>query len=385
MRAAVPARRRGAAAPRAGAPTPPSGKPKGKAAKPRTGADVVLRAVYVLLVDPDRKTRALLAGRLRNEGFDVEECGSAEDATTLLRHRPAPMVVVSEVALPRVDGFGLCEVLRADAKTAQTPLLLTGRPADPATAERARAAGADDYLPRPLYADDLVVRVQLACGRDGAGVYGAATTALPLPVVVRALLAGTSAGRIEFEGGRGLLTFRHGKVIGCDFEGTHGLDGVDRCLALARGHYLVRFGAVLVRSEVALSLEELCVSTLPRLRRFERLAGCGVPLEATVVVDFTALPGWMDRLPAGVEGVLRLLDGHRTVRQVILDAPFSEAVTLETLSRLYALGVLEPARMPAGLNALRKAPRLFEPAATAADRRLAQLWEGMTPRRGPGA
>lgn len=384
MSAAVPARRRRPATPAEG-PSTPRAAGRGKAPRPHGSSEVLLRPVYVLLVDPEDKARSVLSSRLRNEGFEVEECASAEDAAALLRRRPAPMVVVSEIALPRVDGFGLCEILRAEARTADTPILLTGRPGDRVTAERARTAGADDYLPRPLYADDLLVRIQLACGREGAGVFGAATTALPLPRVVRALLAGSSAGRVEFEGGHGLLTFRAGKVIGCEFEGLQGLDAVDRCLALARGHYLVRFGPVLIRSEVALSLEELCRTTLPRLLRFEQLAERGVPLEATVVVDFRALPGWVSRLPAGAERVLRLLDGFRTVRQVILDAPFSESVTLETLTRLYALGLLEPPRTPAAPDTLRKAPPLFEAPPSEGDRRLEQLWEAMTPRRSPPA
>lgn len=77
----------------------------------------------MLLVDDDPLGLKLAALRLRGAGFTVTLAHSAEDALTAATAEP-PDVIVSDIRMPLMDGFQLCEAIRKDARLANTPVLL---------------------------------------------------------------------------------------------------------------------------------------------------------------------------------------------------------------------------------------------------------------------
>ena len=79
----------------------------------------------VLLIDPDDVGRAVLAERLRLQGFVVLECrDGAEGAVKALEEPPA--VVVADLTMPSISGVQLCRLLRSEAGTAKVPVMLRG-------------------------------------------------------------------------------------------------------------------------------------------------------------------------------------------------------------------------------------------------------------------
>ena len=119
----------------------------------------------VLVVDDNADMRHYLA-RLLREHWSVETAVDGVDALELLRAGPFDLVV-SDVMMPRLDGFGLVKGVRSDPRTAAIPLiLLSARAGEEAVADGLRS-GADDYLVKPFSAATLVVRVeaQLAAAR----------------------------------------------------------------------------------------------------------------------------------------------------------------------------------------------------------------------------
>jgi DNA-binding response OmpR family regulator len=82
----------------------------------------------VLIVEDEFLLRAALADYLQNDGFDVVEAGSADDAVEIISHADRPIdVVFSDVMMPgRLDGIGLAQWLRARHPEVQI-LLTSGR------------------------------------------------------------------------------------------------------------------------------------------------------------------------------------------------------------------------------------------------------------------
>jgi CheY-like chemotaxis protein len=114
-------------------------------------------APRVLIVDPDEDTRLLHAITLRPLFADVEE---AEDGAEALARAIArcPALIVSELRLPRLDGFALCTLLRREQATRGTPILIVTASALPVELDHARRAGADDVLVKPCSPEALVDR-----------------------------------------------------------------------------------------------------------------------------------------------------------------------------------------------------------------------------------
>ncbi|RKH46862.1 ATP-binding protein [Corallococcus sicarius] len=113
----------------------------------------------ILLVDDNADLRAYVAGLLKRGFPHVETATNGQDALEQARLRP-PDLILSDVMMPVLDGFGLVRALRADERTRAIPIiLLSARAGDEATVEGLQS-GADDYLVKPFSARELLVRVR---------------------------------------------------------------------------------------------------------------------------------------------------------------------------------------------------------------------------------
>jgi len=124
----------------------------------------------VLLADDNADMRDYIR-RLLETQYDVEAVGDGEAALAAAR-ACCPDLILSDVMMPRLDGFGLLQQLRADVELAEVPVvLLSARAGEEAQVEGLRA-GADDYLTKPFSSRELLARVgsnlTLARLRQGA-------------------------------------------------------------------------------------------------------------------------------------------------------------------------------------------------------------------------
>ncbi len=136
------------------APNPPDNAfPISIATRPPNGAP----DRRVLVADDNADMRSYLA-RLLSSHYEVELAANGEEALARALHRP-PDLVLSDVMMPRLDGFALIRALRADSRTAALPvILLSARAGEEARAE-GLGEGATDYLVKPFTARELLARV----------------------------------------------------------------------------------------------------------------------------------------------------------------------------------------------------------------------------------
>jgi PAS domain S-box-containing protein len=111
-----------------------------------------------VLVADDNSDMRRYVQRLLSSAYTVEAVPDGGAALAAVR-RSRPDLILSDVMMPRLDGFGLLRELRADAATATIPvILLSARAGDESRVEGVQA-GADDYLVKPFNAKELLVRV----------------------------------------------------------------------------------------------------------------------------------------------------------------------------------------------------------------------------------
>jgi PAS domain S-box-containing protein len=123
-------------------------------------------AARILLADDNADMRHYLQ-RLLSEHYDVEAVADGQAALEAARDR-LPDLVLTDVMMPRLDGFGLLRQLRDDPKTREIPILLLSARAGEEAAVEGLEAGADDYLVKPFNARELLARVatNLELGRS---------------------------------------------------------------------------------------------------------------------------------------------------------------------------------------------------------------------------
>jgi DNA-binding NarL/FixJ family response regulator len=113
----------------------------------------------VLLVDDEPGLRTAVQAYFEDEGFIVSTASDGEEGWEKAQVE-MPDVVLSDVMMPRVDGFGLLKRLREDERLGGTPVIFLT--AKGMTSDRIAGfrAGVDDYIPKPFDPDELVARVR---------------------------------------------------------------------------------------------------------------------------------------------------------------------------------------------------------------------------------
>ena len=115
------------------------------------------RGCRVLVADDNEDMRRYIKGVLV-QFYDVVEASNGQDALSIAVSE-TPDLILSDVMMPGLDGFGLLKVLRSSPETRSTPfILLSARAGEDARVE-GLLAGADDYLAKPFNARELIARV----------------------------------------------------------------------------------------------------------------------------------------------------------------------------------------------------------------------------------
>jgi signal transduction histidine kinase len=112
----------------------------------------------ILLADDNADMREYLR-RLLAPRYDVEAVADGEMALGLARYRDFDLVL-SDVMMPKLDGFGLLKALRGDERTQTIPIILLSARAGEESRVEGMDAGADDYLVKPFSARELLARVE---------------------------------------------------------------------------------------------------------------------------------------------------------------------------------------------------------------------------------
>ena len=113
----------------------------------------------VLIVDDDRSTRSTLRYILQRDGFQVEEAADGAQALAMLK-RIQPDVILMDAMMPVMDGFTACARMQELPGGSAIPVLMITALQDDSSVERAFAAGASDYIPKPIHYAVLSQRVR---------------------------------------------------------------------------------------------------------------------------------------------------------------------------------------------------------------------------------
>jgi signal transduction histidine kinase/CheY-like chemotaxis protein len=114
---------------------------------------------FVILADDNADLRDYVRRLLEHEGYRVEAFADGAAALAAAR-RQRPDLIVSDVMMPKLDGFGLLRELRQDEELRELPIVLLSARAGEEARVEGLDAGADDYVSKPFSARELLARVR---------------------------------------------------------------------------------------------------------------------------------------------------------------------------------------------------------------------------------
>lgn len=115
----------------------------------------------VLVVDDVEDNRVVLREGLTDHGYEVTEASNGADALRLIHDAP-PDVVLLDLMMPDMDGFEVCERVRATGRAGHVPIIMVTALSDREQRLRGIAAGANDFVTKPVDLVDLQFRVRNA-------------------------------------------------------------------------------------------------------------------------------------------------------------------------------------------------------------------------------
>lgn len=196
------------------------------------------RQQRILVVDDKLDTVLLLRELLTSHGYDVYTASDADEATDSIR-TDKPDLILLDVIMPGKSGYQLCRELKTDPNTRLIPIIMITGLSDREDRIRGIEAGADDFLSKPLYPEELFARVRsllkLKEFTDELENAEAVLFSLALGVEARDPYTGGHCARLA------QYASDLGKHLGLDY---------DSIVALKRGGYLHDLGKVTVPDDI---------------------------------------------------------------------------------------------------------------------------------------
>jgi two-component system, sensor histidine kinase and response regulator len=114
----------------------------------------------ILIVDDEETYRETIGGILRQSGYLVHEADDGDKAIEVAQSTN-PDLIISDVMMDRLDGFGLLDRLRMDPSTSMIPFVFTTGLSDKESMRKGMSLGADDFLVKPFSGQDLLAAIEI--------------------------------------------------------------------------------------------------------------------------------------------------------------------------------------------------------------------------------
>ena len=131
----------------------------GSAAANKAKPEAVLAKCRVMVVDDSLTMRKVLSRLLEREGFEVIVAKDGIDAMQILLE-VTPDVILTDIEMPRMDGFALARNVRNDTRTAKTPLIMISSRTADKHQNLAKDIGVDAFFGKPVQDDELIKKVR---------------------------------------------------------------------------------------------------------------------------------------------------------------------------------------------------------------------------------
>ena len=308
----------------------------------------------LLVVDADPRSLRVLEVSLRNAGYNVAGCPSVGKAFEIL-HANKPDLILSDTAFTDMNGFDFVEQLRQNADWAEIPFMFLSSDGSIESKIRGLELGIEDYLTKPIYIREVIARVGIELARQArAGLahkssdsrtrFSGALSEMSVVDLLQTIDVSRKSGVLTLvadDGQEGMISFDSGAVINATVEDLVGEDAVYRHLLWHEGTFDLEFRRVsLSERTVHRTTQALLMEGMRRLDEWSRLSELLPVFDTVLEVDAEVLREGLQEMPDEQNEMLRLIDGERTIDEILLAHGGDHVEGLRKVVDLYFEGMV---------------------------------------------
>lgn len=323
----------------------------------------------ILVVDDNRAVLAALKSALEDASFKVLTADDGDRAVGIIV-KQKPDLIISDIQMPNLDGFFLCQIVRSRPETRTIPFIfLTALDAPPKRAHGFKI-GADDFIPKPFDREEVVMRVKNVLKKAAANQQPAAATAdpsepktetvrgsvaeFPLSDLLQMVNLNQKTGTIHLvrQGGNGELgriEVAPGVVVAATAGRQIGLKGFCRLFTWRDATFHVEYSngtgsAASAHPDIG-PIEELTMTALFQRIEFDALVAKLGGLDQILEEDPEhEVPE--SEIDANGKYLLLLVQRHGTLATVVEESGLTDLDTLKAVGQLVSMRVLRRVGAP---------------------------------------
>lgn len=119
----------------------------------------------LLLADDSITIQKVVELVLAEEGFDIRAANNGEEALAAIAQF-RPDVVLADIDMPKMNGYQLCEKIKADSGTKDIPVILLAGAFEPLDEELAKNVGAEDFIVKPFESQELISKINASIAAE---------------------------------------------------------------------------------------------------------------------------------------------------------------------------------------------------------------------------
>ncbi|MFB3819692.1 MAG: response regulator [Candidatus Methylomirabilales bacterium] len=302
----------------------------------------------ILVADDEPYVVLAVRDVLRDLEAEVLDAADGEQALELARTE-RPDLVLLDVRMPGLDGFQVAAALKGDPGTADIPVVFFTAAAG--TSDKVRGLElAEDYLAKPIEAEELKARVRKILRRSGRQprpLTHGSLAQVPLAGLIRSLESARQTVRLLLARGdeQGEILFAGGAIVQAAQGARRGESAVYHLLTWVDGDFTtVRVEGEVDRAEVHTPVPALLAEAQRRLEELPALRSrLSITARAPLAIPPVVQESLAGRVPPSTAALAALLDGTRPFDLVLRESPLDAWGTLRLLVSLAAMGALSSA------------------------------------------
>jgi DNA-binding response OmpR family regulator len=303
----------------------------------------------ILIADDDTKLVTLLTSSLKKSGYDTSEAFDGEEALNQVKVQK-PDLILADVVMPKLDGFELCKRIRADPGTEQIPFIFLTAKGELSDRVAGLSLGADDYIAKPFHISEVVARIKSILQRSVPGFSVQAEEGesdlkgnleqMSMPELIQTLTMNKKSGELKIVKGIqvGKMFFDAGNIVQAALGKYKNEEAVYRILSWEEGYF--EFGAAdrVENLEMKATTNSLLMEGFQQRDEYLKYQEAMAPFDAIVRIINSEQ---VRELKQTSQKVVALIDGHRTIQDIINVSPVNYLVTVKVLYTLLKKNVIE--------------------------------------------